>query len=207
LEDKRSLLGRLVESSAVSRPIEWSCVWRCCEVLGIFVRGRVGRSRPLGTKFWASAGRGIIRFLFPVAKCKDSFRGCRIDWGEACCSRAVLIVGLGADFPQIVLRAGVGAGLAASRLRLVGSNVTVLSRGLGWDGSTRMFLTVEAKSLLVVDPANQLLPRMIFLRRSRIPSQDFAGIADGRMCEFGQLAVHSPVTWYRKHIGRSTFAT
>jgi hypothetical protein len=128
-----------------------------------------------------------------------------------CCSRAVLIVGLGADFPQIVLRAGVGAGMAATRLRLAGSNVTVLGRGLGWDGSTRRSVTVVAKNLatvgMVVDPANQLLPCIIFLRRSQIPSQDFAGMADGRMCEFGQLAVHSPVTWYRRHIGRSVLAT
>jgi hypothetical protein len=59
----------------------------------------------------------------------------------------------------------------------------------------------------VVDRTNQLLPTTIFDSCSLIVAHVFVGMADGSMCALGQLAVHSPVTWKRRHIGRSVFAT
>jgi hypothetical protein len=116
---------------------------------------------------------------------------------------------LGADFPRVVLFAGLGAGVAASGLRLGGSLKLTTKRWArdGTDGSTMSLVTVFAIGLgtvgLVVDRACQVPLSTILESLSRMASQVLFGIADGRMWALGQPATHSAVTWYRRHMGRS----
>jgi hypothetical protein len=103
-----------------------------------------------------------------------------------------------------------GAGWAATELRLGGSRKLRESLVVRTSvGSTMgFFLTVLPITLgTVVDRTIQLSPETIFVRRSRTVAQVFVGIAEGSIWELGQLAVHSPVTWKRKHMGRSVLAT